>query len=188
MRELWTGVRSQQPQLRDRKLWVVPHPQLGPHPQFPQLRTGVKERTPRLRERRSHRMGISHAESYSRTPGSRAIWGEGIQTKPRPRLYHGIQLHWVWENQKGHCEVSRDANKSTWARPNFIQICSITLVWSFHSPGPQPLSRQDICFLICERPPTYCLCALAHDGLSGLGESVSKLEILPASPGNWCAT
>ncbi len=54
-------------------------------------------------------------------------------------------------------------------------------------PGLSPF-RQDICFLICKRPPMYCLCALAHDGLFGLGESVSKLWILPASPGNWCAT
>ncbi len=29
----------------------------------------------------------------------------------------------------------------------------------------------------------YCPCVLAHDSLSGLGESVSMLEKLPKSPG-----
>ncbi len=104
-------------------------------------------------ERRSRHIGISHRESsgrptrsanhgwlgqygatnnrltlsrrtLSRTPGSRAIGGEGVQTKPRPRLCtiasipSGTGL--VRENQRGRCEVSRDANKSTWARPKLL--------------------------------------------------------------------
>ncbi len=56
----------------------------------------------------------------------------GVQMKPLPCLYHRIQPRLSWqvrENQKEHCEVSRDANKSTWApQPNFFQICSITSV------------------------------------------------------------
>ncbi len=40
LRELWIGVRSQQPRLRDRKLRVAP-PQ-GPHPKLRHLRAGVK--------------------------------------------------------------------------------------------------------------------------------------------------
>ncbi len=105
---------------------------------------------------------------------------ETRELKDRPRLYHGIQPHWSWMSSRE--PEGKSTNKSSWARPNIFQICSITSVWSFHSPGPQLLSRQDICFLICKRPLTYCLCALAHGDLSD--QSVPKLEILPASPGN----
>ncbi len=71
LRELWIGVRSQQPRLRDRKLRVAP-PQ-GPHPKLPHLRAGVK--TPAC-ERRSLLTGISHGE-----PSRREIRSEN-RTRP----------------------------------------------------------------------------------------------------------
>ncbi len=150
---------------------------------------GWKKEPPCLRVRRFCRMGISHAVLLQNSwKQSNAEQGGGLTDEASAMSVPWHPAPIPREKQKGHCEVSRDANKSTWGRPNFFQICSITSVWSFHSPWPQPLSRQDICFLICKRSPTYCLCALAHDGLSGLGESILKLEILPGSPGNWCAT
>ncbi len=57
---------------------------------------GGERTNPHLRGRRSRWVGISHAESYARTPLSRAIGGEGVQTKPLPCLYHGIQPQWNW--------------------------------------------------------------------------------------------
>ncbi len=108
--------------------------------------------------------------------------------KPRPHLYHGIQPQWSWMRTRRDIVRSLETQTSP---PGLDQTsskfapsprCGVSIL-----PGLSP-SRQDICFLICKRPPMYCLCALAHDGLSGLGESVSKLWILPASPGNWCAT
>ncbi len=83
----------------------------------------------------------SSQQTLSRTPGSRAIGGNAyrwslghICTIASSQIWAG----WVRENQRGQCEVSRDANKSTWARPNFFQICSITSLWSIHSPGLSP--------------------------------------------------
>ncbi len=73
--------------------------------------------------------------TLSRTPGSRAIGGKAYKRS----LGHTCTMAsspsgagWVRENQRGYCEVSWDINKSTWARPNFYQICSITSVWSIH--------------------------------------------------------
>ncbi len=57
---------------------------------------GGERTNPHLRGRRSRWVGISHAESYTRTPLSRAIGGEGVQTKPLACLYHGIQPQWNW--------------------------------------------------------------------------------------------
>ncbi len=133
LRELWNGVWSQHPQLRDQKLWVVPHQ--GPHPQFLKLPGWEWMNEPPAWERGDPAGWESPKQSLTpelpKQSGGKAY---------RRRLGHVCTMEsspngsgWVRENHKGHCEVSRDANKSTWAQPNFLQICSITSVWSFHS-------------------------------------------------------
>ncbi len=79
--------------------------------------------------------------TLSRTPRSRAIegnayrWSLGhictIASSPR-----GAGC--VRENQSGQWDVSQDANRSTFAWPNFLHINSTTSVWSLNSPGLSP--------------------------------------------------
>ncbi len=106
---------------RDQRLWVVPPRE--PHPQFPQLRAGVKdharcqweeippdgnppwravEERNRVRELYSARpeQGFAiegpHPCALSlELPGAERS-GEGVQTKPQPRLYHSIQPQRSW--------------------------------------------------------------------------------------------
>ncbi len=67
--------------------------------------------------------------------------GKGIQTKPRPSLYHSIQRQWSWMSQRepeGTRDVWQIANRSTWAWPKTLHICFTTSVWSIHFPGLSP--------------------------------------------------
>ncbi len=171
LRELWIGGWSQQPRLRDRKLWVAP-PQ-GPPPQLPHLRAGVidpclweeippDENLPwrTVEERNQVREPYSADQNgatsssrtpsrrtLSRTPGSRAIGG-----KPYRRSLGQV------------CTMAFSPSGTGWIREyqrDIVLLLSseeVHLCLAKHSPdllhhlgvkhpfpGPRPLPRQDVC-------------------------------------------
>ncbi len=87
----------------------------------------------------------------SRTPGNRAIGKKGVQTEPRPSLYHSIQPQWSWMSQrepKGtvrcltSCKQILFLQKSL-AKNSPYLLHHLRLKHPF--PELRPLPRQDIC-------------------------------------------
>ncbi len=129
------------------------------------LLTGISHGEPSRREIRSEnhtQPGQNGATSnrrtpsrhtLARTPGSRAIGGKVYRRSlgqvctiaSSPRGAGGVR-----ENQRGHCDVSWVAKRSTWAWPKTLHICFTTLGWSIHSPGLGPcLDRMSAHTLSC---------------------------------------
>ncbi len=105
--------------MRDQRLWDVPTQ--GPHSQLPLLRTGVKDHArcqweeipptgfpdgePSVRDIRSEKYlawpewCIAIDGPHTGAISLELLWaersGKGVQTKPRPSLYHSIQLQWM---------------------------------------------------------------------------------------------
>ncbi len=161
-------------------------------------------------ERRSRRTGISHGESSRRPTGSAnpveldesertrgdIVWSLEMQTSlpglsqifsksaPPPRC--GASIPQASAPVSTGCLLP-DWGTQGWKLPSRRAVS----LWSTRGSAAPACTggvSEDPLGGWCKRPLTYCLCILANDGLSGLGESVSMLEILAASPGNWCAT
>ncbi len=84
--------------------------------------------------------------TLSRTPRSRAIGVKAYRRSLGHVCTIGSSLGGAGcmrENQSGQWDVSRDANRSTyaWLPPNQLHHLGVEPPF----PGPQPLSRQDVC-------------------------------------------
>ncbi len=82
----------------------------------------------------------SSRRTLSRTPGSRAIGGKAYRRSSATSApWHPAPVELdESERTRGDIVRSLETQTVTWARPNFFQICSITSVWSIHSPGLSP--------------------------------------------------
>ncbi len=167
LRELWIGGWSQQPRLRDHKLWVAPpsgatpttstSPGRGDRP--PSVRGDPSWRESPMESHRGEKSGPRTILGLARTVLPEVLWprpgalspehpgaersGKNIQTKPRPRLYHGIQPQWSQMNKRVpegtlHCVLTWVAKRST---------CFFFLGVKHPFPGPRPLPFfwQDVC-------------------------------------------
>ncbi len=156
----------------------VERPEAGlpqePHSQLPQLRAGVKdharcqwEEIPpdgnppwrAVKERNQVRELYSAQPERGTRPGQHSLYnsleqsdrGKGVQTKPRPRLYHSIQPQWSWMSQREpegtvQCLTSRKQINLCLVKNSQNLIHHIGLKAPF--PGPRPLPRQDVCSYI----------------------------------------
>ncbi len=126
-------------------------------------------------ERRSLLMGIPHgkplrreirSENHTRPfqngviaidgphPGALSLellWaersGKGVQTKPRPSLYHSIQRQWSWMSQREpegtvRCLTSRKQIHLSLAQNSPYLLHHLGVEHPF--PGPQPLPWKDV--------------------------------------------
>ncbi len=194
LRELWIGVRSQQPRLRDRKLRVAP---LRGHTQNFHI-SGRGWRPPLVRgdpswlesPKESRRGG----KSDPRTILGPARTGLLIAAELRPGA--------LSPEPRGadRCEASIPQAKAPVSTGCLLphwdaQVCKLLWVRGV-CPGPTQGSGAPTCTGDAtsdlpggwyKRPPLCCRCELTHGDLLGLGESISEPETRPASRACWWA-